>query len=65
MFNSLGKSFEVAGYAFLDTGYILCDKRNLLGYARSEEPVVKVYSNLVQRMMNARSLLKDRHDRLT
>ena len=65
VFSSLSKDFEEAGIAFLNTGYALCDARKRFCYARLEEPVELVYQYLFQTIMNARSLLKDRHDRLS
>ena len=65
MLVSLSNDFEEAGQAFLDTGHALCDARKRFGYARSEEPVESIYQFLLQRLINARRLLKDRHDHLS
>ena len=62
MLDSLSNDFEEAGHAFLDTGHSLCDARKRFGYACSEEPVESVYHYLFQRLMIARSLLKDQRD---
>ena len=47
------------------TGQALCDVRKRFGYALSEKPVESIYHEFLQRLKNARSLLKDQHDRLS
>ena len=59
---SLSNDLEEVGRAFLDTNHALCDACKRFGYARSKEPLESFYHDLLQRLMNAGRMLKDRHD---
>ena len=61
---SLSSELEDAAQDFLEIGQALCNTRKRFGHARSEESLESIHHDLLQRLTNARSLLKDRYDHL-
>ena len=62
---SLSNDLEYAAHALSEIGHALCKARKRFGHARAEESLESIYHDLLQRLMNARSLLKAQHDHLS
>ena len=62
---SLGSDLDDAAQAFSEIGQALCNTRKRFGHARSKESLESIHHDLLQRLTNARSLLKDRYDHLS
>ena len=62
---SLSNDLKEAEQAFLDIGHALFDAHKRFGCVSSEEPVESIYHDMLQRLMSAKRLLKDRNDHLS